>query len=138
MSTSTESKPLVVALKPAGRPSLPWLLAAREPLIAIVLPLALMLVWHVATYGRSYSLIPPPWDVALALYDLAFGGINDDAYSATLWTHLLASVSRVYGGFALALLVALPLGLMIGRIPLVRQLFDPTLQALRPIPVTAW
>jgi NitT/TauT family transport system permease protein len=47
-------------------------------------------------------------------------------------------MSRVYGGFALALAVALPLGLMIGRIPLVRQLLDPTFQLLRPIPVTAW
>ena len=34
--------------------------------------------------------------------------------------------------------MALPLGLMIGRLPLVRQLLDPTLQVLRPIPVTAW
>ena len=27
---------------------------------------------------------------------------------------------------------------MIGRMPLVRQLLDPTIQVLRPIPVTAW
>ena len=33
---------------------------------------------------------------------------------------------------------ALPLGLLIGRIALVRDLLDPTLQILRPIPVTAW
>ena len=36
------------------------------------------------------------------------------------------------------LLVALPLGLLIGRVPLVRQLIDPTIQILRPVPVTAW
>src|SRR5262249_11829773 len=93
---------------------------------------------HLATHGRPYSLIPPPADVATALYDLAFGGINDDAFSATLATHLLASVSRVYGGFALALLVALPLGLMIGRVPVVRRTVDPLLHILRPIPVPAW
>ena len=34
--------------------------------------------------------------------------------------------------------VALPLGMLIGRVPLVRQLLDPTIQILRPIPVTAW
>ena len=66
------------------------------------------------------SLIPPPYEVWLELRDLAFGGINDDAYSKTLHIHLLASVSRVYGGFALALIVALPLGMLIGRVPLVR------------------
>ena len=51
---------------------------------------------------------------------------------------MLASISRVYGGFALALIVALPLGMLIGRVPLVRQVVDPTLQILRPVPVTAW
>ncbi len=98
----------------------------------------MLIIWHLFTYGRKYSLIPPPSDVALSLYDLAFGGINDDAYSQTLLTHLLASVSRVYGGFAIAVAVAVPLGLMIGRIPLIRGLLDPTLQIMRPVPVTAW
>jgi len=31
-----------------------------------------------------------------------------------------------------------PLGLLIGRIAAIRNLLDPTLQMLRPIPVTAW
>ena len=66
------------------------------------------------------------------------GGIYDDAYSATLLTHLLASMSRVYGGFALAALFALPIGLLIGRMPAARMLLDPFLQLMRPIPVTAW
>ena len=110
----------------------------RNPLLAVIFPGAVLIVWHLATYGRKYSLIPPPSDVALALWDLAFGGINDDAYSKTLHIHLLASLSRVYGGFAIALCVALPLGLLIGRIALIRRVLDPTLQVLRPIPVTAW
>lgn len=107
-------------------------------LLAIAFPMLLLALWHLATAGRPASLIPPPYDVWQELEDLAFGGINDDAYSRTLLTHLLASISRVYGGFALALLVALPLGMLIGRVPLVRQLIDPTIQILRPIPVTAW
>jgi NitT/TauT family transport system permease protein len=110
----------------------------REPLLALAFPLAICLIWYFATRGRSYSLIPPPGDVWLALQDLAFGGINDDAFSGTLHIHLLASLSRVFGGFGLAALAALPLGLLIGRIPVVRQLLDPTFQILRPVPVTAW
>src|ERR1043166_4021233 len=39
---------------------------------------------------------------------------------------------------ARAALVAIPLGLLIGRIKLIRQMLDPTFQILRPIPVTAW
>lgn len=110
----------------------------REPLLALAFPLALGLVWHLATRGNPYSLIPPPAEVWLALRDLAWGGINDDAFSRTLHVHLLASLGRVFGGFALAAAAALPLGLLIGRIPLARQVLDPTFQILRPIPVTAW
>ncbi len=73
------------------------------------------------------------------MVDFAVGGIYDDAFSATLVTHLVASMSRVYGGFALAALVrALPLGILIGRVPLARQTLDPFFQLMRPIPVTAW
>jgi len=50
----------------------------------------------------------------------------------------VASVSRVYGGFLLAAACALPLGMLIGRVALVRATLDPTLQLMRPIPVTAW
>lgn len=140
MSASIETSATDLDAAPASAPRPQPLLweRLRAPAIAVAFPLAVIVAWHFATLGRKYSLIPPPREVALALYDLAFGGINDDAYSASLLTHLLASVSRVYGGFALAIAVALPLGLMIGRIPFVRQLLDPTFQVLRPIPVTAW
>lgn len=106
--------------------------------VALAFPAAILAGWHFATAGEGYSLVPPPAEVARATWDLAFGGIYDDAFSQTLLTHVLASVGRVLGGFALAVLVALPLGLLIGRVPFVRKLVDPTLQILRPIPVTAW
>jgi NitT/TauT family transport system permease protein len=110
----------------------------RPLLLAVTFPVVMLAIWHFSTVGRPSSLIPPPYDVWLELRDLAVGGINDDAYSQTLHIHLLASVSRVFGGFALAVVVALPLGMLIGRVPLVRQVVDPTLQILRPVPVTAW
>lgn len=105
---------------------------------AAAVPLLALALWWAATYNKVGGLIPPPSDVALELWDLAFGGIYDDAFSNTLLTHFVASLSRVYGGFLLAAAVGVPLGLMIGRIPLVRALFEPTLQVLRPVPVTAW
>jgi NitT/TauT family transport system permease protein len=123
---------------PAPRSLLTYVGRLKNPAIASLFPLAVLAIWHFTTYGRKFSLIPPPSEVAIELYDLAFGGIWDDAFSQTMHIHLLASLARVYGGFALACAVALPLGVMIGRLPLVRQLLDPTLQVLRPIPVTAW
>lgn len=142
MSITLETAPVAAmtaapAVAPAPQ-SVSFFSRLRNPLLAVLFPGAVLIIWHFATYGQKFSLIPPPSDVAEALWDLAFGGINDDAYSRTLHVHLLASLSRVYGGFAIALAVALPLGLLIGRIALVRQFLDPTLQVLRPIPVTAW
>ncbi len=115
-------------------------IAARLGPIALsfVVPLLLLLGWHLAVKAGMTRLIPSPADVAEYMVDFAWGGIWDDAFSATLHLHLMASASRVYGGFILAAMVAVPLGLLIGRVPLIRQLLDPFLQLMRPIPVTAW
>jgi NitT/TauT family transport system permease protein len=136
----TGTAPPISEAQVSPAPRSPWsvLYRLKNPAIAALFPVAVVVFWHFATYGRKFRLIPPPSEVAIQLYDLSFGGIWDDAFSLTMHVHLLASLSRVYGGFALACAVALPLGLMIGRLPFVRQLLDPTLQVLRPIPVTAW
>jgi NitT/TauT family transport system permease protein len=138
VSASTDTTPNTLAAPAKTATQTGRVNRLRDAAIALAFPTVVLAAWHVATYGRKYSLVPPPSEVAKSLYDLAFGGIYDDAYSRTLHIHLLASMSRVYGGFGLALLVALPLGLMIGRLPLMRKLLDPTFQVLRPIPVTAW
>src|SRR5262249_39838959 len=138
MSTLASENESSAAAAPETAPVAAYWPRIKPVLLAVAFPLLLLAIWHFATAGRPASLIPPPYDVSQELEDLAVGGINDDAYSRTLLTHLLASISRVYGGFALALLIALPLGLLIGRVPLIRQLIDPTIQILRPVPVTAW
>ena len=117
---------------------MPSNLRLRHLLVPAVLPLVLLAAWHMGVRVTGTRLIPLPWDVALMLYDFAFGGIYDDAYSKTLHIHLWKSVMRVYAGFFAAALVAIPLGLLIGRIKLIREYVDPTLQLLRPVPVTAW
>jgi NitT/TauT family transport system permease protein len=72
------------------------------------------------------------------MWDFSFGGVYDDAFSASLPIHLWMSLQRVYGGFLLAAVLAIPLGLLIGRVPLLRAMLDPTISLLRPVPVTAW
>jgi NitT/TauT family transport system permease protein len=136
MSASVAAETTAEAKKPrpAGRlwPRL------KGVMLALVVPLALLLGWHLAVKAGMTRLIPSPADVAEYMVDFAIGGIWDDAFSATLHIHLFASMTRVYGGFALAALVAVPLGLLIGRNDKVRALLDPFLQLMRPIPVTAW
>lgn len=48
------------------------------------------------------------------------------------------SLARVAGGFALAVLAALPLGFVIGMFPVLYRAFDPFIQLLKPISPLAW
>ncbi len=115
-----------------------WRQRLRAIALAMIVPLCLLLFWDFMVRWTGTRLIPLPGDVAIMMWDFAFGGIYNDAYSASLPIHFWKSVQRVYGGFFLAASIAIPLGLMIGRIPLLRAMLDPTLSLLRPIPVTAW
>lgn len=110
----------------------------RGVALASVVPLGLLVFWDLMGRWTGTRLIPPPSDVAVTMWDFAFGGIYDDAFSASLPVHFWKSVQRVYGGFFCAAAVGVPLGMMIGRLPLLRVMLDPTLSLLRPIPVTAW
>jgi nitrate/nitrite transport system permease protein len=51
---------------------------------------------------------------------------------------LLYSLGRVGMGFGLAMLVAIPLGFVIGMSPLMRLALDPFIQVLKPISPLAW
>jgi nitrate/nitrite transport system permease protein len=83
--------------------------------------------------------VPPPWEVAKAswthlsdpFYDK---GPNDKG----IGIQLAHSLARVGLGFLLAVLVALPLGFVIGMSPLMRKAFDPFVQVLKPISPLAW
>jgi NitT/TauT family transport system permease protein len=110
----------------------------RAVVLAMLVPLCLLLVWDLMVRWTGTRLVPPPSGVAVMMWDFAFGGIYDDAYSASLPIHFWKSVQRVYGGFFGAAAVGIPLGLLIGRLPLLRAMLDPALSLLRPIPVTAW
>jgi NitT/TauT family transport system permease protein len=110
----------------------------RGMLLGLAFPVLFVVFWHYMVVTTGTKLIPTPYMVGVMMVDFAFGGVYDDAFSGTILTHLAASMARVYGGFGLAIAVGVPLGLLIGRVPVIRQLLDPTLSLLRPIPVTAW
>lgn len=111
---------------------------ARRAGLAVIVPLVLLVLWSLWVRWTGSRLIPTPYEVGLMTWDFAFGGIYDDAFSASLPVHLWVSLTRVLGGFGLAAVLAIPLGILIGRVTLVRQMLDPTIALLRPIPVTAW
>jgi NitT/TauT family transport system permease protein len=124
-----------VSVKPVRAPVLT---KVKRWLTPLIVPLLLLAGWDLCVRLTGTRLIPLPRDVAIMLYDFSFGGIYDDAFSKTIHIHFWKSVQRVYGGFFAAAAVGIPLGLLIGRVKIVRDLLDPTLQILRPVPVTAW
>jgi NitT/TauT family transport system permease protein len=109
---------------------------------AVVLPVALLVLWHLTVEYRwvAEGIIPSPaqvlrsWEVWI--FGTTKGGLSP--YSGTWLDNVLYSSKRVLQGFGLAALVAIPLGLMIGWSGLTRRLVDPTIQLLRPVPITAW
>ncbi|UFN49698.1 ABC transporter permease [Roseomonas sp. OT10] len=130
----------VLPAAPAGSSAArrPALARWRPALLAVAIPGLVLLFWSVSAWLSPSVLLPAPWEVAQTLVDFVFGGINDDAFSGTFLDHLGASAGRVFGGFAIAALLAVPMGLAIGRLAWVRELLDPPIQMLRPVPVTAW
>ena len=104
--------------------------------------MALVILWHLTVENRwvAEGLIPSPAQVLrsweLWIFGAAKGGLSP--YSGTWLDNVLYSSRRVLQGFGLAALVAIPLGLMIGWSGLTRRLVDPTIQLLRPVPITAW
>ena len=108
----------------------------------LLLPLALLVLWHVAVQQRwvTGGIIPGPTQVAESWYRWIFGTPTRSLspYSGTWVANVVYSSRRVLQGFLFAAAVGIPLGIFVGWNRLVARLVDPTIQMLRPVPITAW
>ncbi|HEY0826769.1 MAG TPA: nitrate ABC transporter permease [Bacilli bacterium] len=98
----------------------------------------LVLLWEV-TSQLSGKALPGPVSTLPIFWDLVSNpfynyGPNDKG----IGLQLLASLGRVFAGFLLGALIAVPLGIAMGVTPFCRQLFDPIVQVLRPVSPLAW
>jgi NitT/TauT family transport system permease protein len=91
---------------------------------------ALLLAWWGAILATQSLIFPTPWGVVTGTIELLDDG--------TLWRHIGASLMRVGTGFALAVCVALPLGLWMGWVRGAYNTLNPIFQMLRPISPIAW
>jgi len=111
-------------------------------LLSLIIPAIVIAVWQViGSRPGMQAMIPSPTLVLSAWYDWIFGkagGMSLNPYLGTWWSNVEYSGVRVIQGFALAMAVGIPLGLMIGWNRLVATMADPLVQLLRPIPITAW
>jgi nitrate/nitrite transport system permease protein len=140
-ASSAAAKVLPLTLK---RPALKTrtLAVLRDIAASIVPPLVvvaiLLLVWELLCRKAGATLPPPSkvlrdgWElIAHPFYD--HGGLDKG-----LFWHLLASLHRVAIGYALACVVGVALGTLVGQSVWARRGLDPIFQVLRTVPPLAW
>ena len=125
------------SVKPAGSTDArsPLDGGARWRLHAIGLVSFLALWWAIAASGlMPKTFMPSPGDVVLQFIKLT----QDPFAGYTLQAHLLSSIGRYLRGFALAVAIGLPLGLLMGWFRTLDAIVTPLFEALRYIAPIAW
>lgn len=91
---------------------------------------AVLAVWWIVVVQSQSVIFPTPLQVLTGTMELVDDG--------TLWNHIGNSLFRVGSGFLVAVLVAVPMGLWMGRVDGVFRTVNPLFQMLRPISPIAW
>ncbi len=90
----------------------------------------LLLLWQFGVSRHPGYILPGPRGVVLGIVDLLQHGL--------LFKYIIASLFRVTWGFVLAVITAIPLGLMIGWYRRAKLAINPLVQVFRPISPLAW
>jgi ABC-type nitrate/sulfonate/bicarbonate transport system permease component len=102
-----------------------------------LLPLLLILIWQGLSFFQvipSYKL-PSPVEIVLGFKDLLIVGVPP---GNLLHNHMIYSLYRVALGYAIAAVLAIPLGLLMGWSPGLLKIVRPLFEVVRPIPPLAW
>jgi len=99
--------------------------------------IGLMVVWQVLSYLGIIPRykVPSPLEVLSGVRDLFIVGLPP---GHKLPQHILGSLNRVFWGFSFAATVGIPLGVIMGWSKPFRNMVDPIVEILRPIPPLAW
>lgn len=139
MSLSIESAPSTTH-QPRDIVEQPERGTTRSPLplawISLATIVALLALWSLASsHGLVSALfLPSPLAVYKALQSLAVTGFVD----ATLAQHVGASLLRIFGALAVAVLLGVPAGIAIGTSRLGKGILDPIVEFPRPLPPLAY
>lgn len=110
--------------------------------VPFVLPLVVVALWEYAGRERLLAdgLLPPASTAVAALYDWITGSgpVPTSIYSGTWFSHVGASLARILAGYSIGCVLAVALGVAGGVFVLARRAFDPAINAIRPISITAW
>lgn len=101
-------------------------------IIAIPIGVSLILgLWSVIVVLGDYPdfILPSPWDVYLEMVTAIKSGV--------LWTHTQATLLEMSGGLALGLGLAMILGYILAKNPLLERLLGPYIVASQSVPAVA-
>jgi len=99
------------------------------------LGITLVIVWEYAARKAGSIFFPPPSDILHRAVTLWLSGPPSRLFlSGSIFQDVIPSLLRLLGGWALAVLVGVPLGILIGRSRNLSDFFNPALQFLRAIP----
>lgn len=93
-------------------------------------------LWWIATNSGWIKplFLPSPQAVWAQVVEVSRDGFAD----ASLLTHIGWSALRVFGAFLLAVLTAIPVGILMGVNRVARGVFDPLVEFYRPLPPLAY
>ena len=94
---------------------------------ALGLPLAILLVWTLATGASSNIFFPPPATVGEAFVDTWLD-------AETITSHVLPSLGRFALGVLASIVIGIGAGTVIGSTPWLRALLEPMLEFFRAVP----
>ena len=107
----------------------------NEYFLNVVSMIAFLSVWHHAATGGAFSgALCTPWQVVEQFRNL----MTDTLAGLTIWGHIWASTQRIFIGFVLASLVAIPLGLFMALNPYVNAIVKPVFDIFKSMPPIAW
>ncbi|QUS41038.1 nitrate ABC transporter, permease protein [Tardiphaga alba] len=140
---SVKAPAAVVALAPKAQPkSEKYSKMAKDVAAQVIPPLIVVillgLMWELLCQ-RAGSTLPPPSKVYKDTKELIFDPFFDNGgLDKGLFWHLSASLWRVAYGYALAAVVGIGLGTLVGQSVWAMRGLDPIFQVLRTIPPLAW
>jgi nitrate/nitrite transport system permease protein len=131
----------------------------RSGILSVLILTIFLVAWHIATSGtgsvqqmdpeyaklmglnatQGKSAMPGPLQVGATLWQHLTNPFYDNGPNDKgLGIQLAYSIARVGMGYLLAVLVAIPLGFLIGMSQLMSRALDPFIQVLKPISPLAW
>lgn len=87
-------------------------------------------IWQLIASGYSTFVLAPPTGVLTRLWQLTLSG--------ELPVALFGSMQHMALGYLIACLIALPVGMLMGRVRFINDLLDPVVNLIYAVPSVAW